>query len=190
MEDEEDCEESAQTSIQSVRSCPGEPYHEDFFVRDSESDLFFKRHKVLFNLYNFDGLSAMHPDNVTTLAFKNCTFQYFLDDYEALIYVENNNLAPFNEDDSGAAGHFAYLGSARGANLQINRSRFRHSRFCKGMIVSKRRPYLGFFASSGSLIIDNDFQYDGVVLSQDPMINITDSEFVNLNYGYAINTLS
>ena len=58
------------------------------------------------------------------------------------------------------------------------------------MIVSKRRPYLGFFASSGSLIVDNDFQYDGIMLSQDPMINITDSEFVNLNYGHAINTLS
>ena len=58
MEDEEDCEPTDQESIQSVRSCPGEPYDKDFFVRDSESELFFKRHRVLFNLYNFDGISA------------------------------------------------------------------------------------------------------------------------------------
>ena len=126
-------------------------------MRDSESELFFKRHRVLFNLYNFDGISAYTPDNVTTLTLKNCTFEYFLADYEALINIENNNLAPFDVDSSGVAGFFAYLGSERGANLQINKSKFKHSRFCKGMLVGKRRPNLGFFSNSGSLIIDFDF---------------------------------
>ena len=108
----------------------------------------------MFNLYNFDGMSAFKPDNVTTLSFKNCTFMYFLADYEALIYVENNNLVPMNVDPNGVASYFSILGSDKGANIQIKKAKFQHSRFCKGLIVSKKRPNLGFFSTTGSLIID------------------------------------
>ena len=119
--------------------------------------MFYKRHQVLFNLYNFDRTSASHPDNVTALTLKNCTFTYFLADYEALIYVENNNIQPTNVDSNGVAAYFSIIGSDRGVNLQINKVKFSHSRFCKGLIVNKRRPYLGLFSTMGTLIFDQDF---------------------------------
>ena len=152
--------------------------------------MYYKRHQVLFNLYNFDGISSSTPDNVTTLTLKNCTFSYFLADYEALIYVENNNFAPMGVDEAGLASFYALLGSDKGAVLQINKSTFSHSRFCKGMIVSKARPDLGFFTPTGSLIIDLDAQYEGIALSVEPMINVTESEFINLNWGHAVQYLS
>ena len=108
-------------------------------------------------MYNFDGISASSPDNVTTLTLKNCTFTYFLADYEALIYVENNNIEPMNVDSSGVPSYFSILGSDRGVNLQINKTKFRHSRFCKGLIVNKKRPNLGLFSTKGTLILDQDF---------------------------------
>ena len=53
MKDEEDCSEET-SEMASVRSCPGEPYHSDFFVFDSVTGIPYKRHRVLFNLYNWD----------------------------------------------------------------------------------------------------------------------------------------
>lgn len=55
MTDEVSCTATEDTdTVESVRSCPGEPYHEDFFTFDSVTGVAYKRHKVLFNLYNWD----------------------------------------------------------------------------------------------------------------------------------------
>ena len=55
MKARETCTENVETStLASVRSCPGEPYHADFFTFDSVTNVPYKRHRVLFNLYNFD----------------------------------------------------------------------------------------------------------------------------------------
>ena len=42
------------TTLGGVRTCSGEPYHSDFFTFDSVTHMPYKRHKVLFNLYNWD----------------------------------------------------------------------------------------------------------------------------------------
>lgn len=93
-------------------------------------------------------------------------------------------------DATGAASYYTLLGADKGVNLQISESKFSHSRFCKGMIVSKRRPDLGFFSSTGSLIIDQEAQLDSEALTVEPVILITESEFVNLNWGHAVQYLS
>ena len=54
--------------------------------------MFYKRHTVLFNLYNFPGGVSVDPTRNSALTINNCTFSYFFKDYEALIYVENNNM--------------------------------------------------------------------------------------------------
>ena len=81
------------STVESVRACTGEPYHEDFFVFDSVTGVAYKRHRVLFNMFNFDRQRSWTPDNRATLTLSGCNFYYFLADYEALIYVETNNMA-------------------------------------------------------------------------------------------------
>ena len=94
MESEETCTVTTDSStVESVRSCPGEPYHEDFFTFDSVTSVAYKRHRVLFNLYNWDAERSYTPASRATLTLTDCTFTYFLVDYEALIYVESNNMA-------------------------------------------------------------------------------------------------
>lgn len=103
MTDEVACTATEDTdTIESVRSCPGEPYHEDFFTFDSVTGVPFKRHKVLFNLYNFDLLASNSATTqYASLTFTDCAFKYFLADYEGLIHIETNNMAivePADED--------------------------------------------------------------------------------------------
>lgn len=68
-----------------------------------------------------------------------CKFQYFLREYEALIYVENNN---FYHRGSLYSGGIGYLGENRGTNIKISTSTFKHSRFCKGLIVYREAPFI------------------------------------------------
>ena len=54
--------------------------------------MYYLRHTVLFNLYNLPGGVGMNPNGYANLTLKNCSFEYFVKDYEALIYIENNNM--------------------------------------------------------------------------------------------------
>jgi len=54
--------------------------------------VYYLRHLVLFNLYNFPGGIGMDPSKFATLMLTDCSFEFFFRDYEALIYVENNNM--------------------------------------------------------------------------------------------------
>ena len=89
------------STLQGVRSCPGEPSHADFFAKTPYNYLFnawrevahtfsyVKRHRVLFNLYAFDPIRS-NATHAPTLNLINCDFKYFLDK-QALIQVETNN---------------------------------------------------------------------------------------------------
>ena len=91
-DDREDC--IFTQSIGSVRSCKGEAYSEDYDTVFSGGTVKYLRHKVLFNLYNFDLDQSRFKSDGTVplveLTLTNCEFKYFLDDYEALIYVETS----------------------------------------------------------------------------------------------------
>ena len=103
--DDEDTESSTATStcsdvtddLSSVRSCGGEPYHSDFFLLDLDLDgvgteIYYLRHLVLFNLYNFPGGVGTNSTRFAGLELIECEFNYFFRDYHALINVENNNM--------------------------------------------------------------------------------------------------
>ena len=82
------CTQSADTStIGSVRACRGEPYSSDFFTFDSVTGIPYLRHRVLFNLYNWDRQRSYSKANRATLTLTDCQFHNFLADYEALIHV-------------------------------------------------------------------------------------------------------
>ena len=78
-----------------VRSCSGEPYHDEFFEKSTfhfATTLFealdvnfayLKRHRVLFNLYAFDSVRS-NLTHAPTLNLINCDFKYF-HDKQALI---------------------------------------------------------------------------------------------------------
>ena len=88
MTAKESCVQGVQSSsVESVRACPGEPYHADFFTQDSASKIYYKRHRVLFNLYNWDVQRSYSRTSRATLTLNGCKFMYFLADYEALILV-------------------------------------------------------------------------------------------------------
>ena len=73
-----------------VRSCPGEPHHEDFFKKTPYNYPYSKtgfiypsfqyvhRHHVLFNLYAFDSYNS-NRTHAPTLNLVNCDFTYFFD---------------------------------------------------------------------------------------------------------------
>ena len=116
----------------------------------------------------------------------NCDFTYFLADYEALINVETNNLAIVEPLKTGATTLIVEVGDNRGVNIKITYSEFSHSRFCKGMIVFKRRPVL---ASTDEITV---FNLSSLVDDPDETsyIGISNSKFENLNFGKVLTTLS
>ena len=145
-----------------MRSCSGEPYHEHFFgkhvldmgkvtIGTTEVEFPFRpssyprRHNVLFNLYSFDPIHSKRV-HAPTLRLINCDFKYFFN-MQALIQVETNNLVEMGivydddgreliDEDTRVEDRFiAHLGADRGARIEIIDSTFKHSRFCKGMIV-------------------------------------------------------
>lgn len=188
MTDSEECDEES-TVIESVRSCPGDPYHEDFFVFDSVTAVPYKRHRVLFNLYNWDRQRSYTPDSRASLTLTNCQFYYFLADYESLINVETNNMVIVQPAAEGASPYIEELGDNRGAIIDIASSKFYHSRFCKGMITYKKRPIL---EPQYDVLVYGLSSTNSIELPQidDSLITIQSSHFENLNYGRVIKTLS
>ena len=105
--------------------------------------MYYLRHTVLFNLYNLPGGVGMNPNNYASLTLKNCSFEYFVKDYEALIYVENNNMMIQNftsELYPEDTPNLMIFSDDRGANIRIEQSTFNHSRFLKGLVVYERLP--------------------------------------------------
>ena len=86
----------------------------------------------------------MDPDTNVALSIKNCTFSYFFKDYEALIYVENNNMMIQNLTARLYPNHepnMMIFADDRGATINItDNSHFLHSRFEKGLIVYEGLP--------------------------------------------------
>lgn len=86
----------------------------------------------------------MDPDTNVALSIKNCTFSYFFKDYEALIYVENNNMMIQNLTARLYPNHepnMMIFADDRGATINItDSSHFLHSRFEKGLIVYEGLP--------------------------------------------------
>lgn len=81
------------------------------------------------------------------------------------------------------------LGDNRGVKITITGSTFSHSRFCKGMLVYKKRPFiestfdhLVYSLSSSNSIVEET--------SDNSMIKITTSTFENLNFGRVLSTIS
>ena len=184
----------------SVRGCGVEPYDEDFFAIDRDLDgagtgVYYLRHRVLFNLYNFAGGVGVQPTRHASLEIKNCTFEYLFRDYEALVYVENNNMQIQNHtagDNPDDPKNLMIYGDDRGANIIIKESTFKNSRFCKGLIVYESLPDL---ESSSNTIINlakefhARYPYD---IDKDslPEVTIQDSSFYNLNLFSSIRKLS
>ena len=78
----------------------------------------------------------------------------------------------------------AYLGEDRGARISITNSTFKHSYFCKGMIVYKKQRAVSFLeyprmANYTANHIRTKNITDG---RAEPFIRIMDSEFINIGY--------
>ena len=188
MTAKESCVQGVQSSsVESVRACPGEPYHADFFTQDSSSKIYYKRHRVLFNLYNFDRVRASSTAKQAKLVLKGCKFHYFLDNYEALINVETNNMAVSPALTQTGKNYIVELGDDRGVSLSLEKSTFAHSRFCKGMIVFKKKPIL---ASTTSTIVSSLNNAVPKPSEDNSLIDISGSTFENLNFGRVLKTLS
>ena len=177
------------TTIGSVRSCSGEPYHSDFFTFDTVTHIPYKRHRVLFNLYNWDPRRSYSPQSRASLTLKDCKFEYFLAGYEALINVENNNMAVVTPSIAGASSYIEELGDDRGVKIKISGSSFKNSRFCKGMLVYKRRPKLEstFDTLIYALATTNTASQSKL---DDSLIDISETTFSNLNFGRVLKQLS
>lgn len=83
---------------ESLSKCPGEVYNASYFNAytydysvDSGSVYYEDRRKVLFNIYAFNDFYSVNK-SAPTLILNKCDFEYFLYDYEALIYVETSNM--------------------------------------------------------------------------------------------------
>lgn len=177
--------------IGSVRGCGVEPYDADFFLIDRDLDgagtgVYYLRHRVLFNLYNFAGGVSIEPTRYASLELRNCTFEYFFKDYEALVYVENNNMQIQNHtaaDNPDDPKNLMIFSDDRGVNINIVESTFKNSRFCKGLVVYESLPDL---ESSSNTIINLAKEYNArypyaIDTTSMPEIIIRDSTFSNLN---------
>jgi hypothetical protein len=79
------------------------------------------------------------------LVIENSDFEYFLaDTIESLIYIESmsstkvvviETLDVGGVPTSNNVNYYQYDGADRGAKILISNSNFKHSLFCKGMIV-------------------------------------------------------
>ena len=58
---------SQYAELDSLRKLINEPYHESFFEIDPNSQIYYLRHTVLFNLYNFPGGVSIDPSLVASL---------------------------------------------------------------------------------------------------------------------------
>lgn len=114
------------------------------------------------------------------LVLDSCEFTYFLQGYEALIYVETNNFYPVLNPDTEGEGFMKYLGDDNGAIIDIYATTITRSRFCKGAIVYRSAPYLSY---------DTLFNYTANYYTErqprceDCSFKIRLSTFSYLNYG-------
>ena len=139
----------------------------------------------------------MDPNTNVALSIKNCTFSYFFKDYEALIYVENNNmmiqnltarLYPLHEPN------LMIFSDDRGATINItDNSYFEHSRFEKGMIVYEGLPNMHSSDLNTVINLGREFwdRPSSVPKTKSKaMINVKDSFFDNLAMGLSVDKLS
>jgi hypothetical protein len=122
MEDQVGCDADtymSQMEDNTRRSCRGELYHPEFFTKDSESQMYSRRHAILFNLYNFDGLESWNPSLFASLTMTNCTFEYLLSGYESLIYIETNNMEQVTQK---GVSMVYMLGHDKGVSITIDKS--------------------------------------------------------------------
>ncbi|CDW73143.1 UNKNOWN [Stylonychia lemnae] len=106
---------TAFTTIDSQTQCSGEPYSEDFYQYDEQqTGMPFLRRKVLFNIYSFDRANSNEMSS-PQLILSGCTFQYFVNNYEALVYVENNN---YYSEGQRKGESFVFLGEDRGISYE------------------------------------------------------------------------
>jgi len=128
---------------------------------DPNTNLYYRRHRVLFNLYNFPGGVGLDPTQNAGLTIKNCTFSYFFKDYEALIYVENNNMMIQNFTTDLYPTHQPNLmifSDDRGASIKISsNSKFEHSRFEKGLIVYEGLPNMHSSDRNTVIVLGREF---------------------------------
>ena len=115
--------------------------------------------------------------NASEINIVNCQFQFFLRDYESLIYVENNNYYSMGSNYWGIVG---LRGENRGAGIVISGSTFSNSRFCKGMIVFREpgfimNPLLFNYTHALTSKYSNRYAYNS-------RIYISNSTLSNLNW--------
>ena len=190
MQSEQACAPTAESStLKSVRSCSGEPYHADFFTYDSGSGIPYKRHRTLFNLYNFDRMRASDSSQYATLKLTNCKFNYFLSNYTSLINVETNNFALIPSTGTGVPDYLIEIGDDRGVNINITSTDFTNSQFCKGLLSFKKR-YNGTESTTSMTYVSLNNLVPAPTAADSSLIHIYDSLFQNLNYGRIIDTLS
>lgn len=136
----------------------------------------------------------MNPTDYAHLELKNCTFSYFYREYEALVYVENNNMEIQNitaiENPADPKNLMVY-GDDRGANISVIESTFKNSRFCKGLIVYEKLPDLETDSSNAIINLANEYnnRYPFDVVST-PSIIVKSSSFSNLDMFQTITKLS
>ena len=146
--------------------------------------MYYKRHRVLFNLYAFDSVHS-NLTHSPTLNLYNCDFKYF-HDKQALIQVENNNYAEMavSDADDTTELFMARMGEDRGARIYIQGSSFKHSKFCKGLISYRQADHFDFDEEPNFLQYSNQFNRTTSEERSDnrteSFIKIKDSLFENL----------
>ena len=173
------------------------PYHQDFWEVDPNTRMFYLRHNVLFNLYNFPGGVGVDPSTNAALTIKNCTFETFFKDYEALIYVENNNMMIQNLTAHLYPSHAPNLmifSDDRGVTISIDDSKFRSSRFRKGLLVYEGLGNIQSSTFNTVIVLAREFwarlSSVSTLKKAGAEIKVTNSLFENLAVGLSIDKLS
>ena len=139
-----------------------------------------------------------------TLRLIDCDFKYFFH-MQALVQVETNNLVEMgivynadgtesvNADGTVTDRFLARVGGDRGARVEIINSSFKHSRFCKGMIVYHEFEHIGY--SDYPNYVDTAPMYQGLIQThadsrREAHIKISGSLFENLGYHQVVTALS
>ena len=112
-----------------------------------------------------------------------------MSDYTALINVETNNMVVYPSTGTGVKDYVIELGDERGVNIKIASSTFSNSRFCKGMLVFKKR-YSGLESTSAMTFTSLNKLVTAPTTTDTSLIEITDTTFSNLNHGRVIDTIS
>jgi hypothetical protein len=82
---------------------------------------------------------------------------------------------------TGTRTFFAFNGADRGAKISITNSIFKHSRFCKGMIIYRPSPYISNDGIRTLLNETNLYMTKPLKNDTDAYIIIKSSTFTNMN---------